>query len=431
MKARIKISLWFVFLLAIFSFISLAVSAQNNSDDLIDSEINGNLPGIDESPVFVKIKLEKGQVTAIDTMGYDWYYDFDKDAFIEGYYPDEEHTAEDFIIEEIISVKDRCINEKIVKDYEGDIIVGYDEYVDGDIKAFERVSIKGWVRGDVTSINDSVIIYQSGQVDGDVKAPWIIQKKGAKVKGRVIITDTSLDFKDFTGSFSADGLVVVIVFTVVLIFFSFLVTSLMPLQLKRMNDIVLNNPIKSYLLGFLFILLMPVITAIVIITIVGILVSPLVPILYILAFFIGVVLFGNRIGRMISIRFLGGEKKILFQATIGVFLFMSLWLLDAILLGQQSDIAEGFGIFVLVVAIVISTYPICTGVGAALLSRFGFRDYISWKDKHGFDAEPYAPAPAPPPLREQENNNSFDKSSKDYSDSRNKPKPPDVPGESF
>jgi len=198
-----------------------------------------------------------------------------------------------------------------------------------------------------------------------------------------------------------------------------------------MNNIVLNNPIKSYLLGFLFILLMPVITAIVIITIVGILVSPLVPILYILAFFIGVVLFGNRIGRMISIRFLGGEKKILFQATIGVFLFMSLWLLDAILLGQQSDIAEGFGIFVLVVAIVISTYPICTGVGAALLSRFGFRDYISWKDKHGFDAEPYAPAPAPPPLREQENNNSFDKSSKDYSDSRNKPKPPDVPGESF
>ena len=116
MKARIKISLWFVFLLAIFSFISLAVSAQNNSDDLIDSEINGNLPGIDESPVFVKIKLEKGQVTAIDTMGYDWYYDFDKDAFIEGYYPDEEHTAEDFIIEEIISVKDRCINEKIVKE---------------------------------------------------------------------------------------------------------------------------------------------------------------------------------------------------------------------------------------------------------------------------------------------------------------------------
>ncbi|MFH2048536.1 MAG: hypothetical protein ABIJ12_03730, partial [bacterium] len=147
MKARIKISLWFVFSFALFSFTSMPVPAQNNSDDLIDSVINDNLLDIDESPVFVKIKLEKGQVTAIDTMGYDWYYDFDKDVFVEGYYPDEEPTAEDLIIEEILSVKDRCINEKIVKDYEGDIIVGYDEYVDGDIKAFERVSIKGWVRG--------------------------------------------------------------------------------------------------------------------------------------------------------------------------------------------------------------------------------------------------------------------------------------------
>jgi len=427
MKIRIKKSFLIVFSLALFSFTFLSISAQDNSDDTIDSNYNDNFFEVSESPVFVKIQLDNGLITAIDTMGYDWYYDFDSDAFLEGYYPDDEFNQKDLIYDEIASVYDRCNVEKFVKDYEGDIIVGYNEYVDGDIKAFERVSIKGWVRGDVTSINDSVIIFQSGQIDGDIKAPWVIQNEGSIVKGRIIIRDTSLDFKDLTGSFSADGLVVAIVFTVVLMFFSFLVTSLMPVQLKRMNRIVLNNPTKSYLLGFLFIMLMPIVTAIVIITIVGIVVAPFIPVLYILAFFIGVVIFGNKIGRIISVKYLGGEKKMMFQATIGVFLFMSIWLLDAILLGQQSDVAEGFGIFILVMAIIISTYPICTGVGAAILTRFGFRDYVSWKEKHGFDTEPAAPAPAPPPLRDQDNNNS----SNDFPEPPKKPKPPDIPGESF
>jgi hypothetical protein len=48
----------------------------------------------------------------------------------------------------------------------------------------------------------------------------------------------------------------------------------------------------------------------------------------------------------------------------------------------------------LVISIIISTIPVCTGVGAALLTRFGFRNYLSWKD---FKTETFE-APAPPPL---------------------------------
>ena len=430
MKIRIKKSLLIVFCFAFFSIAFLSVSAQDNSDDTSDFIDDENFFEDVESPVFIEIILDKGRVSAIDTMGYDWYYDFDQDAFIEGYYPVDELMDEDLIADEIISVYDRCTIEKYVKKFEEDVIVGYNEYVDGNIKASERVSVKGWVRGDVTSYNDSVIIFRSGQVDGDVKAPWVIQKKGSEVQGRIILTrDTSVDLKNITGSFSADGLVVVIVFTVVLMFFSFLVTNLMPVQLNRMNDVVVNSPVKSYLLGLLFIMLMPVIMAIVIITIVGILVVVFVPVLYILAFFMGVIILGNMIGRIISNRYLGGEKKMMFQSTMGVFLFMSLWLLDAILLGQQSDVAEGFGIFVLVVAIIVSTFPICTGVGAALLTRFGFREYKSWKDMHGFDSEP--PIPAPPPLRDQDNDESHDESSNDNPNSPDKPNPPEKSGESF
>lgn len=426
MKARIKISLLIVSCLAIFSFTSLTVFAQTDSEDFIDS--NDNIFEVVESPVFNEIILDKGIVTAIDTMGYDWYYDFDLDTFVEGYYSDNQLNEEDIIDDEIASVFERCTIEKFVKDFEGDIIVGYDEYVDGDIKTLDRISIKGWVRGDVRSINDSVIIFQSGQVDGDVRAPWIIQKKGSKVKGRVIELDNSLDFRDITSPFSTDGLVVAISFTIALLFFTFLITNLMPVQLNRMNDIVLNYPIKSFLLGFLFIMLMPVITTLAIITLVGVII---VPILYVIAFFTGVVIFGNKIGRMISVRFLGGEKKMMFQAVIGVFLFMSFWLLDAILLGQQSDVAEGFGIFVLVASIIISTFPICTGVGAAILTRFGFRDYVSWKDRHGFDTKPAAPAPAPPPLRERDDDSIPNQNDDNNPDSPDKPKPPDIPGESF
>ena len=425
-----KKSLLIVLCIAFFSIAFLSVSAQDNFDDTTDFIDDENFFEDIESPVFIEIILDKGRVSAIDTMGYDWYYDFDLDSFVEGYYPDGEFADDKLIADEILSVNERCTIEKKVKDYGGDVIVGYDEYVDDEIKVFERVSIKGWVRGDVTSYYDSVIIYRSGQVDGDVKAPWVIQKKGSTVLGEIkIIKDASLDFKDITGSFSTDGLVIAIIFTVVLIFFSFLVTNLMPVQLKRMNEVVLNSPVKSYLLGFLIILLMPIVIISVIITIVGIIVVVFVPVLYLLAFFMGIVIFGNRIGRIISIRFLGGEKKMMFQSTMGVFLFMSLWLLDAILLGQQGDVAEGFGIFVLVVAIIVSTFPICTGIGAALLTRFGFRDYRSWKNLHGFGSEP--PAPAPPPLREQDDDDLNNESSTTNPDSPNKPKPPNNSGEPF
>ncbi|RKX29260.1 MAG: hypothetical protein DRP47_02170 [Candidatus Zixiibacteriota bacterium] len=349
-------------------------------------------------PLFDEIILTPEGVIAVDTGGLEWYYDFEADTFIEGVLPSADLPSPEQLMGDDMAIEDRCTEERWIGTLEKTVLIGYDEYVDGDIVAYGRVTIRGWVKGDVKSMSGRVLITGSGRVDGNVEAPRVVVKKGGVVSGERIESESPLDLDDFTSSFSADGLVVAIVFTVSLLFFCFLFVELMPRQVRQLQDCVVKHGIKTYLLGLLFVLLLPVVIALVAITIVGLLAVPFIPLIYLGAFILGEVVFGNMIGKLVMARSIGGERNMLFQSILGVFLHMSLWSLTAILLGQQNRVAEGFGIFFLVVAIIITTFPVFSGLGAAILTRFGFRNYISWKDHRQWEGE--TPAPAPPPLRQ-------------------------------
>jgi hypothetical protein len=390
-------SLFLLYICSVAAMVMAGVPTANAADD-IDSTY------APKDTVFIDISLNDEGVTAIDTAGYDWYYNFDRDVFVAGERNGQEgfNTGERQQEGNYLPIEERATVEKKVKPFVNSVLVGVDEYVNGNIIAYGRVTIKGWVKGDVKSLNKRVLVSRSGRVDGNIEAPEIIVREGGTVLGKQTITSSGLDLPPITTTFSVDGVIVVLSFLVFFLFFGFVVTALMPKQLGRFRKVFEVYKLRTYFLGLFLLLAMPVVIALVIITIVGIVLVPFVPILYMFAIVMGVVSFSQRIGSTLTARLLGRDKSKLAQTVLGISFIMALWLAVAILLGTSGGVAEGFGIFFLVVAIIISTYPICSGLGAALLTRFGFREYMSWSDRRNLEGTPQAPAP--PPIRERDLN---------------------------
>lgn len=350
---------------------------------------------------FYEIILSDEGVVAIDTAGYDWYYDFDRSQWEAGIPEPDEVDARTIGPgdgrDDREPIEERCIVEKWVKPLQTKpVMVGFDEYVDGDITVLGRVTIKGWVTGDVSSLNKRVLVTETGWVDGNIEAPRVSVREGGYVGGVIAEVASPLEF-DFGSPFSATGIVVAASFTVMLLISALLVVTLAPRKTRNLCGCIETNKTKTFFLGFLLWLCLPPLIVLVTITIVGIPLTPLVPLAYVIAAILGMIAFGNMVGRVFAHQVLGGEKSRLFQTLVGVLLTMSLWFVSATLLGADGGTARGLGVFFLVVAILVTAYPVASGAGAAFLTRFGFREYVDWKDRANSAAEP--PPPAPPPLQ--------------------------------
>lgn len=342
--------------------------------------------------LFNEIILSDGQVSAVDTSGNDWYYDFDNDRFVRGLMPDEGRIANGNNIRmEELPVEERCVNEKKVKQFTSYVTVGIDEYVDGDIIASGRVTIKGWVKGNVTSLNNRVLVASTGQVDGDIKAEKIIVRDGGVVLG--VQNENPLSLPEFQTGVS--GIVAIIVIMIFLAICIFLILALMPQKFDVFSDCMMHNKLKMTLLGFLFYILMPVLFLLVIITIIGIVFTPFILLLYLFASIFGLSAFCNGIGRFFTKKIFGKEKSKYMQVLIGFFLFAVIWILAISFMSvpEESD-SFGFGVFLLNIAIILSIVPYFGGIGTAVITRFGFRPY----SKKGPDQMRDNLNPSPPPI---------------------------------
>ncbi|MBN1211882.1 MAG: polymer-forming cytoskeletal protein [candidate division Zixibacteria bacterium] len=384
MKNRLLKLFIFIFITA---FAALSLSATDESAPTDSS--NESVTEYPSELIFNELQLSPEGVIAYDTLGNRWRFDFDSGVFVPSRVSDE-YTPEITID----PVEVRCTEERRVQDYEKtSVLIGYDEYVDGDIVAYGRVTVKGWVKGNIQSINKRVVVTESGQVDGGIKAPEIIVKEGGIVLGKQIVT-TPFDIPT-VDSFPYDFLVAVISLTAFFLLFGFLVVQLMPRQLVNFRECMCRHRVKTYLLGFLFVILMPVIVILVVITIVGTVVVILVPILYIIAIALGIISIGQSIGESLSGRIWGSPKSVLFSIILGVFAIMLPWIFTSMLFNSTNEVQFGFGIFFLVISIILSSFPVFSGVGAAILTRVGFRKYVSFADR--LAQEPTL-APAPPPI---------------------------------
>lgn len=362
----------------------------------------GSLSAQSDNPpndtIFIELNLTENGVTAVDTSGNVWVYDFDEDAFVLGELPDdlERQNFEGKTSEEEANVELRCTEKKTIKRFEGSVLVGYDEYVDDDILVIGNVNVKGWIKGDIVSVNGRVIVFSNARVDGDIEAPEIVVKDGGEVRGREIIRSTPLNLEDFASSFSMDGVIVIIILLAFFLLTAFLYHTLMPRQLANVNQCINQNKLKTTFLGFILLFAMPVLIVLVAITIVGIILTPLIPILYIFAMVMGITLAGNNVGRKITAKYLSGDKQPIFVSMLGIFILIVPWIISMTFWGMGNDVGYTFGGIFLGVACLTSFYPIFSGLGGVLLTRFGFKIFKSWKDRQR-TAEP-TKAPAPPPI---------------------------------
>jgi len=379
--------------LFVLAFLPATILAQKN-----DEPIQTASP----TTIFNEIELSPEGIVAYDTSGNRWVYDFTLEAFVPGELASSQTETGEKGRESslpIPSVEQRCIVPKIVKPYQREVLVGYDEFVDGDITAYGRVTVRGWVKGSILSYNGTVEVTESGQVNGDIMAPKVEVQPGGAVYGEITqtgsLTDLPRDVINY--GFSAGGLWVVTGFTVFLFLGGFIAITLASRQVGRFHHCIAHYPVKTFMIGLLVTVLMPMVILLVVITIVGALVVPFVPLVYVIAFTLGIVTFSQIVGGAFLKQYASKQSTGMVSFMIGLAIFMALWYIVAILLGSGDSVSYGFGIFFLVLSIVYGSYQICAGAGAAVLTRFGFRDYVSFDDRVRSAGDVTRP-PAPPPI---------------------------------
>ncbi len=353
--------------------------------------------------VFEELILTEEGVTAIDTAGYEWYYDFEYSVFVAGTPPVPEDAQDIPPVPGFeytgLPIEERATIRKKVKHFEmGSVTVRADEYVEGDIKALDMVTVKGWVQGDVVSIRDRVLITETGQVDGNVEAPKVIVKDGGMVHGEIIESEIPLELEDFTTGFSHDFLLVMVIITLSFLFAGFILLALLPRQVANMENCITRHKGRSYFLGFLLLLVMPAIVVLVAITIVGVVLIPILPLVYVWAIILGIVATGRGIITPLYKKFLGATANPIALGVFGILLIMTPWIITGALMGNEGGAAHGFGVFFLVVAIISMTLPVFAGIGAAFLTRFGFRSYSAVTHYGPQPGPATAHTPAPPPI---------------------------------
>jgi len=382
------------FLLIVFLFaLSFSSIAQTDPADQTYSP---------SDTIFNEILLTEEGVIAVDTAGYEWYYDFEYSSFVAGFRPLSDDAGGVFVPGSEygnIPIEARAIIRKRLKQFEsGSVTVREDEYVDGNIIAMDRVTVKGWVKGNITSLQDRVLKTETGYVEGDIKALRVIEKDGSVVLGEITETTMPMDIETFTPGFGHKFLLVMSIITAVFLFFGFLIFTLMPGQVATMQSCILKHKGRSAGLGFILILTMPAIAVLLGITIVGAVLIPLLPLVYLAAIILGLMIFGKLLFSTIYKQTIYSKSAGMFIGVIGILIVMIPWLVTGALWPSTGNIAGVLSVFGLVISILGSIYPVFSGVGAALLTRFGFREYPPGPKKPQFTRKPAAHQPAPPPI---------------------------------
>lgn len=341
-------------------------------------------------PVLTSIELTPEGVFGSDTLGDWWEYDFAVDRLVRG-----SRTRRESNRNEIARpVEERSINRLEVQRYQSSVTVGYDKFVAGNITASGRVVVKGWVRGDIQSFGQ-VLVEPTGQVDGDIRAPEIVVKPGGIVLGQQKISPISTDY--LTWPYSFDSIWVVVGLFALLLSVAFVYIALAPRQLRNIDRCISHYRGKSFAMGALLLLLLAPGLGVLAVTIIGLILVLLVPIAYLVAMAIGIVLVGSAVAKRTIFRLSSTEPGQYLVSFVSSALAGILWLVVVLLIDSTDPLTHGLGVAVLVIAILVTLYPVCCGLGAVFLTRFGFRRYVSFRDRQA-SGDPGASAPAPPPI---------------------------------
>ncbi|RME20643.1 MAG: polymer-forming cytoskeletal protein, partial [Candidatus Zixiibacteriota bacterium] len=329
-------------------------------------------------------------VIAVDTFGHYWQYDFISALFIP-YQP---------VVKDEISnlppVADRCTEEVRPRPFAREVVIGRHQFVAGDVIALGRVVVHGWVQGAVTSVNDRVIVARTGQVDGDIRAPEIEIRPGGIVSGeQTILTPVQAPLSLVEGNIGW----LLLTFGLLLLVSSFLVTALMPRQLDTVSRCVEQHRWRTFVWGVLTLLVFfPVVLAVAVVSLIGLVVAPLVPLVCFLGIAMGMTVWGRQFGDSLLKRLRVRTVSPILSSMLGIAVWLSLWGSGFWMIRHGGPVTQATVTVVLAVLALLTAFPLLTGLGAALLTRFGFRSYVLLAAE--LSGGTRAPQPTPPPVPE-------------------------------
>lgn len=381
--------------------------------------------GTKRDTVFKELHLSSDGVYGIDSSGDEWEYDFGREAFTKGRERPEEEVSSQKELEQMaeevakaaVSVdatteqirNNRTLQSALRKIRGlqlGSVTVEEDETVDGPVVAVGPIIVKGLVDGDVISYK-RITVTSTGEITGDARAPEILKMRGATISGGRYETDIpKIPDLELFETTSDTSLTVSLSILAGLLFCGFLASAIVRRPLERVRDCIRTICIKSFFMGLLAIFLFAPLFALLCLTIIGIPLAIFVlPIALLGAIIMGTIALGYFIGEKVSHRFGLRPASQLAQVIIGLTVFYIPWIIMSFLWMSHSSFNRGLGTFFMVMAIIINSIGVLTGLGSVIFTRFGSRDCdkVRRMAVHvTISTAPPPPPPSPPPLKPDE-----------------------------
>ncbi|MBD3170268.1 MAG: hypothetical protein GF307_12350 [candidate division Zixibacteria bacterium] len=253
-----------------------------------------------------------------------------------------------------------------------DVIVEEAEEVYGSITVVSGdIIVRGRVEGDVTSVNGDVLVASTGKVFGNVSAfgGTVERESGSVVTGeKVEATAYGLRKPHISFPFSA------VFFALIVLVFSLTAVTVAPKNVAKVQKAIESNVFKTFFLGYLFIMALPLAMLILVITVVGIPVAGIaVPVLTAAAIIMGFSALSNIVGARFLEITRSPEKSKVINVLIGGALMFALLivgvLFDSIfgIFGSISNIFKIIGIVILCCIVLPISF------GASVLTVLGTR----------------------------------------------------------
>jgi hypothetical protein len=265
--------------------------------------------------------------------------------------------------------------------------------VDGDVVAvFGSVTVEGEVTGDVVAVLGSVHLKSGAKVEGDVVSigGGLETAEGVTVHGESV----QLGFSPFTWGLPG---VSVLLFAVVAgwlvsMFMGWIFALLFPTGMLRVATVVERRPAASFFLGVLSVPGFIVAMVLLCITVIGIPIGVLLPMVYVLMGYAGQLAATCVLGARLTRRSLANGLMIpLLVGTLFVALLLGIG--SALMAGGSG--AHPASLFLTLSGVLLLLGLGTLGTGAFLLSRFGTRPHeVVW---HGHTATAPGAAPGPNP----------------------------------
>jgi hypothetical protein len=260
----------------------------------------------------------------------------------------------------------------------GDVTVEKDQTVDSVIDIGGQVTVHGLVERNVIAVGGSVVLANDSVVRGDVVCAGgvIVKGSGAQVFGDI----TEINSVNIANAFSSalrgelEGWslifnIISLCFFAVIFIIALLITILLPRPLLAVAREITSYKVKSFFWGLAATLMMVPFFMLLVISIIGITLIPLVFTLLLLAFILGYIAAGNIAGNYIFAKIFRRPTKSLTGVTIlGLIL---LWLIG----------------WIPYLGLLVKIFALTFGLGGVLIALFNLR----WQSA----------APAPPVHEEQ------------------------------